>query len=198
MNVDQLVLSQDEAVKLLHRYQTHKHYAKPNPIDAEVEHIAKMISKGKVVIRGLGSVIGAGLNEDTHLPKLAIARADSPWCRLNTRKDGGATMLSGIEWADGRTARSRVFEFDAGSFPSLASVHKWSHHAIMPHIPPDIRPRRGIENYTVIWEALWEKVPPVDPILARRIGQSDFFLVLAQWDLTEVERAVMQSRIGQH
>ena len=197
MNVDQLVLSQDDAVKLLHRYQTHKNYQKPNPIDMEVERIAKLISKGKVVVRGAGSVIATGLNDATHLPKLAIARADSAFCRLDPRKDGSATMLSGIDWADGRTSRDRVFEFDAGSFPFLASG-KWGQKAIMPHIPPDIRPKRGIQNYHVIWEALWEKVPPVDPILCRQIGKSDFFLVLAQWDLSEVERAVMQSRIGQH
>ena len=197
MKVDQLVLSQGEAVKLMHRYQTHKHYAKPDQIDMEVERIAKLIAKGKVVVRGAGSVIGSGLDEDTHLPKLAIARADSPWCRLNPNKDGGAEMLSGIDWANGNTSRDRVFRFDAGSFPFLAAG-KWGQKAIMPHIPPDIRPRRGIENYHVIWEAIWEKVPPVDPILCRRIGKSDFFLVLAQWDLTEVERAVMQSRIGRH
>ena len=196
MNVDQLVLSQDDAVKLLHRYETHRNYQKPDPIDMEVERIAKLIAKGKVVIRGLGSVIAAGLNEETKLPKLAIARADSPWCRLNAGHNGSAVMLSGVEWANGNTAHSRLFEFAVGSFPGIAS--KSNQKAIMPHIPPDIRPRRGIENYTVVWEALWEKVPPVDPILCRRIGKSDFFLVLAQWDLTEVERAVMQSRIGRH
>ena len=88
MNVEQLVFSQDEAVKLLHRYQTHKNYQK-QPIDAEVEHIAKMISKGKVLIRGRGSVIGRW-PQRSHLPKLAIARADAPWCRLDTTREGGA------------------------------------------------------------------------------------------------------------
>ena len=195
MNVEQLVFSQADAVKLLQRYQTHKNYQKPNPVDIEVSRIAKLISKGKVVIRGAGSVIGAGLNEKTYLPKLAIARADAAFCRLNTRMDGGATMLSGVEWADGRTSRDRVFEFEAGSFPFLASG-KWGQKAIMPHIPPDIRPKRGIQNYHVLWEAEWTRVPPVDPILCRRIGKSDFFLVLGQWDLTEIEREVMRGRIG--
>ena len=194
MHVDQLKISKEEATKLWQRYQTHKHYEKRNPLDAEIEHIANLIAKGKMIIRGKASIVGAGLNEDK-MPKLAIARADSTFCRLHPSANGSATMLSGLEWSQGNTARSRMFRFEPGSFPGI-HTSKFDYKAVMPHIPPDIRPKRGLANYHVVWEAKWEPVPPVDPILMRQIGKSDFYLVLGQWDLTDVERAVMQSRMG--
>jgi hypothetical protein len=194
MHVQKLVITEAEAVKLLQRYQTHKNYEKPNAFDMEVTRIAKLIAKGKMIIKAQGSIVGAGLN-DNKLPKLAIARADAPWCRLNVVYPQTAVMLSGIEWSNGKTARDKIFKFEANAFPGIVAG-KNQHRAIMPHIPPDIRPKRGIENYHVLWEAVWEKVPPVDPILLRRVGKSDFFMVLAQWELTEVEREVMRGRIG--
>lgn len=193
MHVSKLTISQDDAAKLMQRYHTHRNYQQPNAIDMEVERIATMIAKGKMIVMGRGSVVTAGLNE-ARLPKLAIARADAPWCRLMPRSDGSATMTSGVNWVNGNTAQSRVFEFDAGSFPNIA-CGRYDLKAVMPHIPPDIRPKRGIQNYHVLWEAIWEKVPPVDPILMRQIGKSDFYLVVGQWDLTDVEREVMRSRI---
>jgi hypothetical protein len=54
-------------------------------------------------------------------------------------------MLSGIDRSDSRTARSRIFEMPDGSFPDL-NIGKWTWKALAPHIPPDVRPRRGIES----------------------------------------------------
>src|SRR5688572_459099 len=140
MHVDKLVISQADAQKLLQRYQTHKNYQKPNSVDAEVERIAKMIAKGKVIIRAVSSIVSAGLNADD-LPKLAIARADAPWCRLDPHRDGSASMLSGVEFANGNTSRSRIFRFEPDAFPGIAThktaargFQQWSWKAIMPHI----------------------------------------------------------------
>jgi len=36
---------------------------------------------------------------------------------------------------------------------------------------------------------------PRDPYLLRRLGKGDLWLVVAAWDLTEVERAALQSRV---
>ena len=62
-------------------------------------------------------------------------------------------------------------------------------------MPVDIRPKRGIENYHVLFEAIWQPVPPVDPMLVRRLGEADLWVVVAAWDLTEVERTVLASRM---
>jgi hypothetical protein len=58
-----------------------------------------------------------------------------------------------------------------------------------------VRPRRGLENYNVLWEAVWQPAPPVDPMLLRRIGEADLWVVVAAWELTEVERAALAARI---
>ena len=66
----------------------------------------------------------------------------------------------------------------------------------MPVIPVHLRPRRGLQNYHVLWEAEWERIPPRDPMLLRRIGRGDMSLVVAAWDLTEVERAALATRFS--
>lgn len=37
---------------------------------------------------------------------------------------------------------------------------------------------------------------PKDPYLLRRIGKGDMWLVVAAWDLTEVERAALATRLN--
>jgi hypothetical protein len=48
-----------------------------------------------------------------------------------------------------------------------------------------------LSNYHILWEADWEDAP-VDPILLKQID-GNFFAVIAQWDLTNVERMVLRS-----
>ena len=66
---------------------------------------------------------------------------------------------------------------------------------MIPHIPPDIRPKRGLANYHVLYEAVWRDEPPIDPYLVRRLGRTDFYIILGAWDLTDVERAVMAAHM---
>jgi len=64
----------------------------------------------------------------------------------------------------------------------------------VPLIPVHLRPRKAIDKYHVLWEADWNQYP-VDPYLLRRFG-ADAWLVVAAWDLTPVERAVMSSKLN--
>jgi len=51
-------------------------------------------------------------------------------------------------------------------------------------------------DYFVLWEAVWQELPPTDPMLLRH-PTGHLYAVLAVWDLTEIERAVMaQSMAG--
>jgi len=67
---------------------------------------------------------------------------------------------------------------------------------MVPLVPVHLRPKRGLANYHVLWEAEWERIVPRDPLLLRQIGRGDMWLVVAQWDLTEVERAALSARIS--
>ena len=187
MNVETLTVDRETAHQMWKKYQTHRH--NQSKIDADIERIYKVIAEGKVVINALASIVGAGLNAEK-LPKLAIARADARTVFLNASSDGSATMASDMRYVTGRTAKNRFSAFQRGAFPGI-NTSKWDCRALVPHIPPDIRPKRGLQNYHVLWEVeVWEMVPPVDPMLLRRMGE-DIWLVCGAWDLTPVERAVM-------
>lgn len=186
MDVAPLMVDREVALKEWKRYQSHKHN-QGSPLDLEISRIYKVIAAGKLVVDALAAIVRAGLGED-RLPKLAIVRADCDRCFLSTQSDGAATFLSGVRWENGRTAKDKVFKFPSGSFPGISRKDA---SAVTPHIPPDIRPRRGIQNYHVLFEAVWKNEPPVDPLLLRRMGD-DVWLVCGAWELTPVERSVMQ------
>lgn len=189
METQTLKLDKAEAAKLYRKYREHRAYSKP--ADLEIERIAKLVAEGKVVVQGAGSVVKAGVNE-RGLPKLAIARADAPTCHLQLYRDGSARM-SIAEWVRSRAKLGTNFRFEPRTFVGGAAGH---YKSAVPHIPPDIRPKRGLENYHILYEAEWQEVVPVDPLLLRRIGKSDLFVVLGAWELTPIERAVIAGRTG--
>jgi len=190
MQTQALALDAAEAQKLFRKY--HEHRAYQTPADAEIQRIAKLVAEGKKVIQGMGSIVAAGLNAEG-LPKLAIARADAKACHLQMHWTGGGARMSITEWPRARAKVGTSFEFAQGSFPGGKHGH---YRSAVPIIPPDVRPKRGLENYHILFEAEWRKVVPVDPLLLRRIGHSDLWIVLAAWELTAIERAVIAGRTG--
>lgn len=189
MEVAQLKISKDDAAVVLRKYKEHKVHQ--TPVDWEIQRLARLIAMGEVVIRGKESILRAGVN-DEGLPKLAMARADNSHAHLRCWANGSGYMAD-VENPTGVTSKLRYIELPAG----FMRLGNWAtHKAIVPHIPPEHRPARGLANYTIFWEAEWQKSYPVDPILARRVGRTDFFVVLAQWDLTSIEREVLMSRMG--
>jgi len=47
-----------------------------------------------------------------------------------------------------------------------------------------------LDRFHILWEADWHLDPPQDPALLRRL-MGDLWVVLAVWDLTSLERAVL-------
>lgn len=191
METQTVGIDKDEAAKLWRKY--HEHRAYQTPMDAEIERIYKTIARGKTVIRALASITQAGLGLDG-LPRLALCRADAKQCFVRLYSDGSGQMTDS-EFRQTRAAPSRHIDFPPGAFPAAGKRHYG--RAVMPHIPPDIRPARGLANYHILFEAEWSPIPPIDPLLLRRLGKGDTWLVIAAWNLTAVERAAMQARIGQ-
>lgn len=192
METHPIQMDRIEAGKLLRKYQEHRAYS--TPADEEIMRIYRAISKGKVVVAALAEIVKAGADE-RGLPKLAIARADTKTCFLRMGHDGAARMSSRDNNWWGRRAHSSDFDFDADTFARRRSAAYF--RSIVPLIPPDIRPRRGLANYHILFEAEWSREVPVDPILLRRLGKADMWIVLGAWDLTPVERAVLAGRVAQ-
>jgi hypothetical protein len=156
----------------------------------------QLIAQGRLVIKAMESVVSAGLNE-AGLPKLALCRADAPACDVRLGGDGSARMHDArvnARWSDGIQQSRSVFAWPRGSFAVGKST--WRATSLVPGPPLHLRPQRGLANYHVLWEAEWTRIVPRDPYLLRRIGWSDLWLVVAMWNLTEVERAALSTRIG--
>lgn len=198
MQVQQIELDKNKARELYRAYKKHFHYSAP--IDWEIQRTYQLIAQGRVVIRAQQSVVDAGLGEDGY-PKLAISRADTETCYLHGWKNGRALFTwreDFSEWSHRSHWRFYV-DFPQGSFPEINTSKGWGGRvaqSTVPIIPIHLRPKRGLQNYHILYEAEWGPTPPVDPLLLRRIGKGDMWLVVAAWDLTEVEQAALAARIN--
>jgi hypothetical protein len=138
-------------------------------------------------------VRGGTRGRTSHLPRLAIARANArevwvhqPWNdpAWLFRTDRNATNYGAL--VGKKTVRVP------------AEIPDGWHAAgktIVPVVPPQHRPRRTrLHLFHILWEVdKWTMEPPVDPALLRHI-RGDLWSVVATWDLTPLERAVLAQR----
>jgi len=202
MHTELITMARHEAAQLHLKYKQHLAYSQP--IDWEIQRAYYLLSKGKVIIRAIESIKQAGLNRE-FLPKLAIAPATGKTCRLTRYRNGRCVMSPNERWSRSTkhnlNFHDNTFVFPLDSFPFSnwgkpgTREQQTDHEAQVPIIPLHLRPKRGLENYHVLWEAEWKPLPATDPYLLRRIGKADLWLVVAHWDLTEVERAALATRV---
>lgn len=192
MNVEKIAIDRARARELYREYKKHQHWSEP--MDDEIRRAYQLISQGRLVIQAFASIKAAGLGDDK-FPKLAIIRADATICHLDIWQNGSAVFQ--MDWGTERHHWHRRIALPDGTFPvTQRRYSRDSAKAIVPIIPVHLRPKRGLANYHILFEAEWTPIPPHDPYLLRRIGKGDLWLVMAAWDLTEVERAVLASRVS--
>src|SRR5258708_4807132 len=83
----------------------------------------------------------------------------APQCRTNDGRGSGARPSA---------FRQALLLASRRSLRNGQSTHEAE--AIVPLVPVHLRPKRGLENYHILWEAEWTRVVPRDPMLLRRIG----------------------------
>lgn len=192
METERITVDRAEAEQLWRKYQEHMHWSEP--VDREIAHIYEGLAKGKTYVQAIASIAKAGLN-DQGLPKLALVQADKEWCRVHMDENGGARFYWSERWPSEAHWRTYI-DVPAKSFPPPPSgFRRWHHEALVPLVPIHIRPRRALAAYAILFEAEWTRIVPKDPMLLRRVGRSDLWLLCGAWDLTEVERAVLASRL---
>jgi hypothetical protein len=132
------------------------------------------------------------------VPRLAYCRADAKiaWT-FGVNRDGGCEItadrrpreLHSRNRADRSPIPDGTFEPGRTGGPNV--------RAIVPNVPPRLRPKRGLQLYTLLWEATWAPDPtaPEDPALLRKLG-GDLYIVLGTWDLTPLEQAVLSGRVS--
>ena len=178
MNVARIEVDYATAAELYRKYNENRDVATEQ--DRKIESVYRQIMRGKKVIRAIESIRQAGLDEKGR-PKLALIRADAKECYWRG-------------WSDEMVFRMDRWSSDSWSRRQIKipwKGQKWgdSAKAIVPLIPVHLRPKTALSNYHVLWEADWQDAP-IDPMLLRRMG-ADLWIVLAAWDLTSVERAVL-------
>ncbi len=75
--------------------------------------------------------------------------------------------------------------------------YKAKYETMVPAIPFHLRPNGDASRYFIMWEVdKWSEVrprsPPGDPLLLERIAHP-IYVVVAQWDLTELEKRILES-----
>lgn len=177
--------------------------------DAELEQIARgykalaqgqrLISLSDVIRRG-GSVRRRGRwgGNPYVLPALACTRAHARECYVSIGTDG-SIRFDMREYPSPNATRNVVRTRDGTLLVEEGDELRTTtrdFYAMVPVVPPALRPRTALSNYHILWEANWrikKPAPPKDPALLRRIG-GDLYAVVAVWDLTELERTVLAGR----
>lgn len=174
--------------------------------DVALIALTPTIQAGGTVTRTLTYNRGSDNERRSHylLPALAVAPAGSAFVYSMGVQRGGA-----IEFCDRLAPHHRyrrgIVKLADGTFAlpdgyeagyDIWNSQGWS--AMVPIVPPKLRPARGLGDRLILWEVenwTWATVPPPpgDPALLRHVG-GDLYAVEAVWDLTELEKLVLAGR----
>jgi hypothetical protein len=195
MDLPTIEVTEEEASAKLAEYEkmlTEERTAEDEAI-AQAYRAAK---RGLQVVRLTEAIKMGGWFDRDGLPRIAIAGAMWPECFVSWSGDdlifsdnGGWSRNQGA--LVGR-ASVRVPMRDV----AIPTVRHWRRgQAPIPLVPPRHRPKlRRLRHCHVLWEVdAWNSVPAKDPALLRHI-RGDLWAVLAVWDLTELERAILAQR----
>lgn len=198
MNLSEIIVTEDEAKAKLAEYSEIIRDQR-NAEDEAILAAYRAAARGLQVI-SLPEVISAGGMHDNDLPRLAIARASETMC--NVTRSGPDLIYDTPDPARwdvprnrGALVGKRTVRVRVGPIPWHRGS-MWHGSAPVPLIPPRHRPRRyRLSRCHILWEVeTWSPVPARDPALLRHI-RGDLWAVLAAWDLTEIERAVLAGRL---
>jgi hypothetical protein len=152
----------------------------------------RAMMRGRAVVDVGLAIANAGyeLYENRALPKLAIGRAD--WDFVHCSRPRTHFRFSSRQGNWGRRPKGEV-DVLMPAAPNINGDGK----AQLPLIPPQHRPGGDLSRYHILFEATWQRTPPdPDPLLLERIGTDGLlFVVLAAWDLTPLEQAVLRARL---
>lgn len=209
MNVPLIEMDRHEAREQLQVYERAlKRGRKPNAEYEAARAGLAALANGTPLLRLADCFSRAGFDKN-NMPRLAIARADRRQVRCSWSQPSRVWRVPGYP--------SRALYFDAqpatgplgrglvipvvipdSHRPRLNFMSQRDGRTLVPMIPPTVREQvRFSDSRTfILWEVeKWEPVPSRDPFLLRHIV-GDTYAVLAQWDLTPLEQAVMAGRAG--
>jgi len=162
----------------------------------DLKKLYYQMKSGQKVISIKACLQLAGLN-DSGFPKMAIAEMSAPHilCRMET---SGRVTYTHNENSWNWKPLAKDFDIEHCFPPFAYAKHNTSAFnlkAPVPLVPPQYVPKQPMAELYVLWEVdVWKMVAPKDPWLVRRITD-DHCVLLQGWDLTELERSVMNAHI---
>ena len=200
MNLATISISPDEAEAQLREY-TELPYAQRTIEDDSIAMALRAAKRGNSIIVMSEVIRAGGLFETSNRPKLALARADAKTVRCIQSGNDIIFDTSGEPW--GTVNRGALVGEDSSRIRDVLPLDEHGRRiyfqageTVVPTIPPRHRPKgKRIGMFHILWEVeKWDPTPPVDPALVRHI-RGDLWAVIAMWDLTPLERAVLAARI---
>lgn len=197
MNVPTITMEPAEAKEKLKAYRRELHHQADATYQAAADGY-KALADGLPLI-DINHAIAAGGYFADGFPCLAIARADQKAVRCDFNR--GEVRFDCTAYGRNRAASLRLVIRDEAA-PNPTSW-KWTR---VPMVPAEVKgqlrdQRRSLKwsTYHILWEVeRWYDrnpiEPPVDPFLLKHCGGS-LYAVLAEWDLTELERSVMRQLV---
>jgi len=212
MKLATIEMPREEAQKAFQEYRRALRSAKTaqvNTEDAQIARCYKALSKGHLVL-DINDVMRRGGENSKGLPRLAISRADYDQVYLQREWNTGGVEMHPPELSSSYDRIRFAYRGEVFRFPRLLAVREpsftrpapWDRtvrlsitefKAVVPNIPPALRPEHALSNYHLLFEVKWEVAnpnPPCDPALLKHLG-GPLYAVLATWDLTPVEQAVL-------
>jgi len=181
MTVQPIAVDRLAAQAALKEYKAHRSVYDKR--DWEIEKIYRQIARGRTVISVNDAIVRGGI-DDLGRPRLAIMRADQTAVQCSTWRSDTVTFTNEHH------SQAAEWHFEI-PWPGRARTSSRL-RALLPRIPPQHRPAPGtLGKYHILWEADWTAIPH-DPYLLKRIGK-DAWVVLAAWDLTDVEMSVLRA-----
>jgi hypothetical protein len=193
MDVATMKMPREEARAKLKEYRRGLH----RRADAEWEMAAvayEAAAEGKALLV-LSQVIANAPRDSQGRPRLAIARADQRQVRYEAQTWGGRFERFVISSAHPRLLNREINVVASANTP----LSHTQGYALVPMVPPAVRGRMDLRTRFILWEVEeWSDriigaAPDRDPYLLERVA-GDFYAVVGEWDLTEIERAVMRDR----
>jgi hypothetical protein len=171
----------------------------------ELRRTYRALEKGYKVIDIFKAFADTGVSA-AGLPKLAIARADATKIIFVKQREG-AGLFTRHEQRWGKHETASEVELPVGTFPdwktqtdAQGNPMPWSildERMItnVPIIPAHLMPADKLENYYILFDVKkWDRFASTkDPYLLQRIN-ANTFIVMAEWDVTDVEAIVMRGR----
>lgn len=210
MNVQTIEMDPQEARERLREYRTALHRSADEEYQAAAAGYEEL-AKGTPLLQYGPAIAGAPQDEQAR-PMLAIARADRTQVEFVWRRGTRATFTTTSlgRW-DQRLGEDHQLILDIemrephGRTYGQGWIDTVRGYALVPMVPPAaLRAcggRSNLRDHLILWEVeKWSDsplraIPDRDPYLLRPI-HGDLCAVVAEWDLTELERSVMAGRAG--